>query len=229
MSDEHDQEQQMRDFVAANPEWADDIDLVPFPPGPDELAEEYPEVDSDLLEHCMEVVNPGVTRGAFYMHMRRKGESHSMADMLALQRPMGLDTDDVFFSGSKPLLEQFESERALKRNIAGAKRHGFTPPMNSTYFPNLARFPNDPEAYVTRAQGRGYIRKLLDKRGWACEGGVKAEHREPEYDPLEAAPALAPGLVAEKARAMVEKDPALRKLKRQELRERVLDKHGPST
>ena len=45
------------------------------------------------------------------------------------------------------------------------------------YLSQLARFPGDPEAFVS---GRGDVQKVLEQRGWGAEGSVKATRREPK-------------------------------------------------
>ena len=42
------------------------------------------------------------------------------------------------------------------------------------YLSQLARFPGDPEAFVA---GRGDVQKVLEDRGWGCEGAVKVKAR----------------------------------------------------
>jgi hypothetical protein len=106
---------------------------------------------------------------------------------------------------------------------------GFVPPKNAIYFPNLARKKGDPEAYVTRAMGRSYIKKLLEKRGWESEGAVRVKGRQPENDPLDPKNCvpLADDIVKQYADKMIKQDPSLKRLKKSELREKVIAKHGP--
>lgn len=42
----------------------------------------------------------------------------------------------------------------------------------AVYIPQLARFPGDPEARVT---SKSDIRKLMERRGWSCEGLVDCD------------------------------------------------------
>ena len=216
----------LADFLEKNPEWHDYADLLVVPPSPGEISDEYPGTSSDVLDRADEIMAGGYTRGAFYVRLMSSGQSQSMAEMLALQKGPGLDTDDVFFSGSKPLYDQFGSQKHLDRFLKQAKARGFTPPVNSTYYPNLARFPGDPEAFVTRAQGRSYIKKLCESRGWECSGGVKAEYREPERDPYETAPALADDIVRESMAEEIKKNPEMSKQERRQLRSKVIKKHS---
>ena len=217
------------------PQFSKCPDLVFAPPDRKEILKEWGgsgfTVDQQVLERCMEMIDHTITRGAQYWMMRFNGSSDSFAAMIALQQGPGINTDDTFFHGSKPLYDQFGSQQHLDRYLKAAKRRGFTPSVNSTYFPSLARFAGDPEAFVTRAQGRGYIRKLCEKRGWACEGAVKVDHREPESDPLapEKCTPLGEDIISNRASEMMNKNPDLRFMNRKDLREQIIDKHGPST
>lgn len=216
-------------FIEDNQDWVLYQDLIIAPPTADELVNEYPDADSEIVNRSQEMMSRFVSRGAQYMKMRLAGESDKLATMVSLRKGPVLSTDDTFFQGSKPLYEQFGSQKALDRNLAVSKRMGFTPDPNSVYFPNLARFKGDPEAYVSRSQGRGYIRRLLEKRGWSSEGAVSVAGRGPESDPLDAKNCVPLGedVIQRYAGKMIEKDPSLRQLGRKELRERVLDRHGP--
>ena len=206
-------------------------DLLFSPPDRLELQDEFGDVSPELLDRCLELLQNGVaTRGAHYWMMRKGGSSDKFAAMIALQEGPGLSTDDTFFQGQKPLYDQFGSQKHLDRYIKAAKRHGFTPSPNATYFSSLARFPGDPEAFVTRAQGRSYIRKLCEKRGWACEGAVNVEHREPESDPLDKknCKALGEDIISRRASQMAMENPKYKSMNRNELREAIISKHGPS-
>lgn len=223
------------EVIKDDPDWAVCPDMLVAPPDAGELRELYPDVSEGLASHCLEPVRAGaskvaVARGAFYCMMRMTGVSPRLAEMLAMQQGPGLDTDDTFFQGQKPLYDQFGSQKHLDRHLKTASQHGFTPSVNATYFPNLARFQGDPEAYVTRSQGRSYIRKLLEKRGWACEGGINVKGREPESDPLapENCKPLGEDIIRSREAKMFQQDPSLKRVNRKELRERIIEKHGPS-
>lgn len=218
-----------RDFMVANPDWAEHRDLIFCPPDADEIKSLYPDASQEILSRCMEGMSRFVSRGAQYLRMRMAGESDSLASMVALRKGPALSTDDTFFQGQGSLYDQFGSQKALDRNLAASKRHGFVPDKNDVYFPNLARFKGDPEAYVSRAQGRSYIKKLLEKRGWESDGAVKVKGRQAENDPLDAKNCVPMGndVIQHYAAKMVAKDPSLKSLKRSELRAKVIEKHGP--
>lgn len=58
-----------------------------------------------------------------------------------------------------------------ERLAAIARRHGVNPEA-AHYYPQLARFPGDPEAFVT---SRSEIKRVLEKRGLAANGFVEYE------------------------------------------------------
>lgn len=77
-----------------------------------------------------------------------EGSSPRLADMLASRQAPALMTDAVFMQGH---------------------------PEARKYMPSLARFPGDPEAFVS---GRGDIDRVLRERGWGAEGAVNRKPRE---------------------------------------------------
>lgn len=218
------------EWLQDHQEWEGCPDLVLAPPSPEEIVEAYGDADREVLTRCYELLSGPVTRGAQYLKMRGEGSTDKFASMVAMQKSASLNTDSTFFHGSKPLYEQFGSQKHLDRYLKAAKKHGHTPSANDTYFPSLARFPGDPEAFVSQAQGRGYIRKLCEKRGWACDGDVKVDHREPESDPIAAENCvdMAPDIVAGHAKRMIAQNPKNKSLSRAALREKIVSKYGPS-
>lgn len=97
----------------------------------------------------------------------------------------GVMTDSVFMAGhgsgrqfqDRPELGDEYKRRCLK---AGGSTLG------RRYLSQLARFPGDPEAWVS---GRGDVQRVCEKRGWASEGAVSVKgecrvEREPEPIPI---------------------------------------------
>jgi hypothetical protein len=144
-----------------------------------------------------------------------------------MQRPPRPNTDDVQMMGIPRVRDQAHAPY-MRDVLARAKRQGFTPPADAIYHSGLARFTGDREAFVTPEMGRGYIRQLCERRGWGAEGDMEIAPREPERDPLDSAPPLAEDLVQRATATMVRQDPGLQKLSRAELRQRAIDKYGPS-
>lgn len=224
-------------FFADNEDWRPYADLVAIPPLPEELMKEFTDISPEVLARCMEFVQEGggfVTRGAIYVRIRRedrkdkyKGENDKWATMLCLQQPPGINTTDTFWAGRKSWVDVFGEEYANRTKRALAKK-GFHLKPGDEYMPELARHPNDPEAIVPFGGARSYIKRLCEKRGWASHGAVEVNHRQPDKDPLapENCP-LAPDIIRNKGRQMVQENPALAKLDRRELKAAVLEKHGP--
>lgn len=215
-------------FLNAHPEWRTNADLVVVPPTAADVLDEWADAEGgEILAHADVLTQFGVTRAAIYVLSRRQGQSHRFAEMVAMQRAPRPNTDDVQMAGI-PRVSQQSNDRYIRSILARANRRGFTPPADAIYHAGLARFPGDHEAFVTPEMGRGYIRTLCEKRGWAAEGDLEIAARQPEHDPLESAPPLAEDLVQRATVNMVRRDPALRKLSRHELRQRAIDKYGPS-
>mgnify|MGYP001564358568 CR=1 FL=1 len=154
--------------------------------------------------------------------------------MLALNAPPGVKTERTFWAGRKHFSEVFGTEYADNIRLQLGKK-GINLKAGDEYMPELVRpemgfgpHNPDPEAVVPFSEGRSYIKKLCEKRGWACHGTVETKHRMPDdHDPHNKV-AMAPDLVRRHACAMVRKNPELRKLTKGELRNMVIAKHGPS-
>ena len=111
---------------------------------------------------------------AFYEQMRRDGQSHAFAEMAALQQPPGsMGTDSAFWSGGLNSGTHMDHWPWPVRNfyLKKARQHGVDT-AGKIYKPSLARFPGDPEAWIS---GRGDITKLAEKYNLDVSGAV--EHR----------------------------------------------------
>lgn len=228
-------------WLKDNEDWRPHVDLVVYPPMPEEILKEFPNVSSDVLARCGELVvecGGHVTRGAIYVRIRREDKKcgDRWATMLCLQAPPGLQTTDTFWAGRKPWHEVFGDPSSKKNNtyINNVKqqlaKRGVNLKPNDEYMPELARFVGDPEAVVPFGGARSYIKNLCEKRGWACDGAVSTSHREPERDELDDSNCvpLAPDLIKSKTRQMVSENPDLKMKSRSELRQMAIDKYGPS-
>ncbi|MGB9619166.1 MAG: hypothetical protein ACPL7K_01990 [Armatimonadota bacterium] len=67
---------------------------------------------------------------------------------------------------SEDNLLRYETDVGREYIAKLAKKHGVNPDA-AHYFPQLARYPGDPEAFVS---SRSEIRKLAEKRGWEVHG-----------------------------------------------------------
>jgi hypothetical protein len=167
---------------------------------------------------------------ARYERMRHSGESHSMAEMLACRAfPALRGTDSVFLRG-KPLgggqfagdgiVAKAYAEEAAKAGVSTAGRY---------YMGKLARFPGDPEAWVS---GTGDVKRICEQRGWGCSGQVNVQ--QPRYkdtpSPLGGPYRVADDIVDRHVEQRLAQDPGLAS-KREEVREAVatqLSGHGGS-
>jgi hypothetical protein len=221
-------DEQLTKWFDEHPEWRGNADLVCAPPTAEEIVEEFPDAsETEITRTADALTSFGTTRGAVYMLARRSGQTHRFAEMVAMQRPPKCMTDDVFFAGMPRLADQMGA-RQFAGIMTGAARVGFTPPADAVYHSGLARFQGDPEAFVTRAMGRGYIKSLCERRGWAVEGAVNVEARAPESDPFETSVPLANDLINMSVANMVRANPSLKQKSRKQLRDMAVDKFGPT-
>lgn len=214
----------IREYLSAHPEWSSCIDLLISPPTSADVAGLWPEAHGSEVDSDAPTAY-GVSRRTLYYKLRQEGQSHRFASMIACQRGPGLMTDSVFFAGQPMLRDQFRDKRQLKKVLAMAQRHGYKPSPSDVYEPGLARFQGDPEAFVPRTGGRGYIKSLCAKRGWGCQGAVNVDASTPNHDPHATGTRLAEDLVQGHLREEIRKNPALRN-KKKELREKIIEKHG---
>ena len=162
---------------------------------------------------------------ARYEKMIRNGVSPKLAEMFALQKAPQSLTDRELFQGYGPLESQFAGDPiGLAQVVRTAKRHGYKPNANDVYIAPLARFPGDPQAFVPPTGGRGYIKKLCEQRGWACDGVVKVKAKPLDKEP-ESIP-LAKDIVDEEVNARIQRNPDLKKKPRKELEAQVIEEHG---
>lgn len=229
-------------WIAENEDWRPYVDLVAFPPLPEELMKEFTDVSAEVLSRCGEMVMEGggyVSRGAIYIRVRREDAREAgdrWATMLCLQAPPGVRTTDTFWAGRRPWYEVYGDPDSKQNNTYVNRvkkelaKRGVNLKAGDEYMPELARFVGDPEAVVPFGNARGYIKSLCERRGWAAEGAVEVKHREPDKDPLADENCIPMGedLIRRKGKLLVQKDPSLKKLSRKELREKVLAKFGPS-
>ena len=217
---------EVSEFLDRHPEWLSHADLLTDPPALCDIAGFYPEsAGSEIFTIGM--TSYGVPAYLLYVRLRREGNGHRFAEMIACQQGPGLKTDVAFFQGQPALAEQFGSAKQLKRYIDVARKNGYNPGSRDVYQPGLARFPGDPEAFVPPTGGRGYVKRLCEKRGWACEGSVNVPYREPLEDPQKQDKPLAEDLIRHRMKVEMKKNPMLAKNQKQ-LREKIVEKHGPS-
>lgn len=144
---------------------------------------------------------------ARYEQMRRDGQSHLLAEMLACQRPpRGKDNTSWLAANSKaigggdlapPVRQHHEAmARAAGVNIEG-----------KVYMPGLARqnMPGDPMAWVT---DHSEFKRRLESRGDGWSDGTQSVRARDDIAPTPGID-VAPELVEERACQMIEANPDL--------------------
>lgn len=163
---------------------------------------------------------------AIYTEAINNGCSQKLAEVLASRRMPYFATDDTFIERRRHFSEMYGEDYARRVKKALAKR-GVKMTAHDDYEPSLARFVGDPEAVISRTQGRGHVKRVCEKRGWSCDGGgVSVASRELERDPMETAPKLSEDLIRDNIQRTSAEDPDFARLPKQEQREAVIDKHG---
>jgi hypothetical protein len=163
------------------------------------------------------------TSAQIYELAIENGCSPRLAEMFAARRPPASRTDREFYAGRPKLDEQFKDPRILTNYVKRARKAGYKPNPNDVYLSQLARFPGDPEAFVSG--GRNQIKRVLEKRGWGCEGIVDVKPAQYTPEPKEVP--LNPKIIRDSACEMVRKNPDLAKKSKAELSAMVIEKHGP--
>ena len=167
-------------------------------------------------------------RQELYAQIVAKGESPMMAEMLALQKAPGGVSDIGFMEGHGTLADQFKGdERGLEIVLKRCARKGFKPNMHDVYVPAFGNSKHIEHAFISRDNARGQVRRAAEINGLAVEGTINVKGRQPEVDPLENAPRLAPKIARRLVKEKLAKDPdLLRKSTVREQMEEVTHKHG---
>lgn len=168
--------------------------------------------------------NPAVQ--AFYEKMIAEGQSHNMAEMLALQAAPQIGGTDSQFMKGRFHKDQFEKDpKAGEFYRAKAKAAGVST-KGKWYQHNLAAYPGDPEAWVS---GTGDVKRICEKRNIECDGLVKHKaHEETAYDDGPYRPA--DDLIMEDLALEVQKNPDLRHnpKKFEDTKQSLIEKASPA-
>ena len=144
------------------------------------------------MKFTYDIQNSTKTIKSCYSKLIKRGVSQRLAEMLALRKAPRCMTDDVFYGG-QTLAQQFGNNASgLEQVTKAAKKHGYVPNSNDRYESGLCRPEvgmGDPQAFVPASGGRGYVKRLLENRGWEglSDGAVTVKYREPEKDPRKTA------------------------------------------
>ena len=149
-------------------------------------------------------------------------EERRLREMLEAQKaPNGIS--DCTFMRDTANGKQFEGNDSQGEHYRTVAESLGASTTGKKYLSGLARFPGDPEAWV---DSRGDVERVLNKRGWGCEGTVNVKPSEAKEAP-EAGPAMAPDLVDKYATEIAMRDPHPELVDMADLKEQVVDKMAP--
>lgn len=195
-----------------------------IPPEREQIIDEFPDSAAcELLASPDFYLDGFITAYAYYYVMRSTGSNHQFSEMIALRKPPRGMTDDIFFSGTPMLADQFRNQPEMMKRIEAARSMGYNPSPHDIYMPSLAKCVGDPDAWLSRTAGRSHIQKVLEQRGWGCNGHWEKSPRQVQPGPDKP---LAEDVVRDTMRQTVADNPDLATLDRRELREQVIEKHG---
>lgn len=137
----------------------------------------------------------------------------------------GVQTDTAFHANRGSLLKQLGGDEAWAKKLAKtAKQKGGVITSDHTYISQLAAYPGDPAAFIPPGEGRGYIKKLCEKRGKSVTGSV--EYQAPKQDMPKRKTRLAEDLVQSQMRRYRSEGRVDKSVSNKELRKIVIDTHG---
>jgi hypothetical protein len=151
-----------------------------------------------LFRHSFPVVSPYSAVQARYLDMRIDGQSHQIAEVLALRKFPGCHgTSATFMQGTHCQDSPLDAARYAAAAAQGVDTNG------RRYISGMARFPNDPEAWIS---GCDDVVRLCRDRNWNCYGAVQHEATEPTEPAPEVA--IAPEIVNQHVAACLGAFPA---------------------
>lgn len=166
------------------------------------------------------VISKDCTVQSAYEEMRRAGQSHNIAEMLALRRLPACKTDREFLAGHCNG-SQFAKDAVLGNRYKEVAEQRGADVTGKVYLSGLAAFPGDPRAWVA---DRSDAEKVIRERGWSSEGLINVKGQT-EGKPSEPIP-LADDLAEHYADKEIIAEPKLALKPRQEVKEMVTEKYG---
>jgi hypothetical protein len=155
-----------------------------------------------------------------YLLSRFEGTSHSLAEMFAFRQPPMSNTDREFLQGHCNG-NQFEGQDYVANLYRRRALAAGVDPLGKVYKPSLARYPGDPQAWVS---GRADVQRICETNGWGCEGSVNVPVRE-------VAPRgtgrLADDIVQDKVAEILEQTPEPERVDTADLASQVREKMTP--
>lgn len=157
---------------------------------------------------------------AHYERCLRKGTSPKLAEMFATGQTPGIMTDSVFLEGHCNG-SQFQDTPHLGDAYAAEARRQGVDITGKVYLSGLARYPGDPEAWVS---SRGEVARILDQRGWGAEGAVTRKvTKVAEPNKI----AVAEDLIQNEMETILENVENPTQVDTEDLREQIIEKRKP--
>ena len=149
-----------------------------------------------------------------YWQMRRDGQSHRMAEMLATRKFPGLKTDSIFNEGrcNGNQFERIPQEGDYLRGIAEEAGVNTT---GKVYLRGLADYPGDPTAWIS---DRGDVLRVAREKGYKVDGYVN--YQPPEAEPMADVDGVAPELIEDEVQTILASNPGARA---DDVREHITD------
>lgn len=118
-----------------------------------------------------------------YQNMRARGESHSMAEMLAYRQSPSANTDREFQMHGTLDKQIGDPENIYLNEVTSnyRKATGQNPNPNHLYVQSLAQYPGDPRAFVA---DRGDVKRRAEELNVSVSGAVNHTASEPRVDPF---------------------------------------------
>lgn len=163
-----------------------------------------------------------VTEEAYKIRTQARDEIKLLRMLESGQPPHGVS--DCTFMKDTANGRQFVGQEHIGdyyREVATAAGASTT---GKKYLSGLARFPGDPEAWV---DGRGDVERVLNQRGWGCEGTINLKPRESLQPPV-SGPEVADDLLDEYTAEITSMQPNPHLVDTADLREQVKDRLKPS-
>ncbi len=173
------------------------------------------------LDGDFDVVSRDWVVQAYYVAHRLDGDGHKLAEMLALGAPPLVKSDSTFLAGHCNGSQFDGQELVADRYLAVATAAGVNV-KGAVYKSGLARFPGDPEAWV---RGRGDVQKVVEARGWGCQGDVTVKARDDVEPPADVD--VAPDLVDRRVEQKLAANPDLARADQAELRDAAFQEIKP--
>jgi len=165
---------------------------------------------------------------AEFARLLGKGESVSMAAMLATRTPPALgNSDQTFNRNRRSLLEQFGGNTRMLEmyNTNYRAETGEDIPGDAFVFRGLAKYPGDPGAILTHKHTLADVKKVMQARNVEIEGDWDQTPVSQAPKPQEVR--MRGDLVEKYAEEYVQEQPDLAKMDLRELKEMVVETMAP--